>query len=162
MSVVYSRTDIKQYRWEKIGSISASQAALGNDKSYTTINDLDASKVIILTPEDGQPAFELRWKGGGNNDANVINIYAMRGDKDHYRLIATLTITTGQQTDGTDNFVDTIVKSSDSWPDNGFEIFSPGNDDMATMILNTYGYKSFLFIGTTLASLELKLDAARV
>lgn len=164
MTVVYSRAEIKQYRWEAIGSIIASQAALENDKSADLVNALDASKRIILTPDDGTAAFELRFRGGSNNEINVLNVYAMRDDNDHYALIATLTITTGQQTDGTYNFIDTIDKSAaaDSWPDNGIETMSTGNDSIARMILNTYGYKKFLFIAPTLASLNIEMEAARV
>ena len=162
MSITYSRAEIKQYRWQKIGTITSAQSALGNDKSAVLIDALDATKKIVFSPDDGQAAFELRIRGGNNNEANIINLYAMRDDNDHYRLIATLTITTGQQTDGKYNFIDSIDKSNDSWPDNGIEVMNPGNDDIATLVLNTYGYKNFLFIAVTLASLELKMDAARI
>ena len=124
---------------------------------------LDDSKKIILSIVDGQATFEMRFRGGDNNEVNVLNLYAMRDDNDHYALIATLTITTGQQTDGTYNFIDTIDKSSDdTWPDNGIEALSAGNDSIARMILNTYGYKNFLFIAPTLASSNIEIEAARI
>ena len=163
LSVIYSRAEVLQYIWESIGSIDSSQSALENDKSAAYVNALDAAKTIIFSPVDGQVAFEIRIKGGANNEINVINLYAMRGDDDHYTLVATLTVTTGQQTDGNgNNFIDTIAKSNDSWPDNGIEVISNGNDSIARVAMNTYGYSKFLYIVPTLASADLLIDAVRV
>lgn len=162
MAVVYSRSEVLQYIWDSVGTITSSQAALGNDKSAALVNALADAKRIIYSPADGQVAFETRWKGGANNEINVVNVYAMRGDNDHYTPIATLTITTGQQTDGTANFIDTIAKSNDSWPDNGIEVMSNADDGIARVALNTYGYKHFLFTAPTLASADLEMEAAQI
>jgi len=162
MSVVYSRAEVLQYEWLAIGEITSSQAALGSDKSAAYVNALDAGKTIIFTPVDGQVAFEMRFKGGADNEVNIVNVYAMRGDNDHYTLVATLTVTTGQQTDGTSNFIDTISKSNDSWPDNGIEVMNPGNNEIARVAFNTYGYRNFLLLAPTLASSELSMEAVQI
>ena len=162
MAVIYSRAEVLQYLWEEVGDITSSQTALEFDKSASFVNALDSTKTIILPMAEGQVAYELRFRGGSNNEVNVINVYAMRGDNDHYIPIAVFTITTGQQTDGALNFIDTISKSNDAWPDNGIEVISNGNDGVARAALNSYGYKNFLFIAVTLASLDLRMDAVRI
>ena len=157
MGVIYSRAEVLQYIWEAVGTISLSQAALGNDKSAALVNAIASEKAIIYAPVDGQVAFELRFNGGANNDINIINVYAMRGDDDHYTPIATLTLNTGLQS----GFIDSVGKTNDSWPDNGIEVMNT-SDGIARVAMNTYGYKNFLFIAPTLASSDLTIESVRI
>lgn len=147
--------------WVNAGSITTAQTALTTDKSAATVDALAAAKTIIFIPINGQAAFEMRFKGDMTDaDSNVINIYAMRGDDDDYRLIATLTLTTGTQTDGTNLYVDTIVETvAFDWLST-VKVHSPAGNDIGTVAMNTHCYKKFLFIATTLSSTSILVDTA--
>jgi len=151
---------IKQYDWQKIGNISVAGVALTTDKSATTVHALTTS-VTRIKVDDGAIALDIRWRGGVDGDVNVQNLYAMRGDSDHYTLIATLTLTTGTQTDGTYLFVDTIAitAGTEHWAD-AIEAISDAANGIAHISLNTHGFKNFVLLGTTVAS-TLYVDAAR-
>ena len=96
-----------------------------------------------------------------DGDSNVVNMYAQRGSNDDYILLGTLTLTTGTQTDGTNNYVDTIVETAALlWPSD-VEVMSGADDSIGRIAMNTHGYKKLLFIATTLNSTSVLVDVAR-
>ena len=161
MSETYVHNLIAQYEWQKMGDISVAGAALTTDKSAATTHALAATTFVRIKSEDGTVALDLRWRGGTALDNNVQNLYAMRSGDDHYTLIATLTLITGTQTDGTRLFVDTITitDGSEHWVDEIVVVSDEGNG-IAHVSFNTHGYSDFILIGTTVAS-TLFVDAAR-
>jgi hypothetical protein len=142
--------------------ITVAGSALTTDKSDQTVDALASGAKCVMTIPDFWIAMELRFKGVATDaDSNVINIYAQRGSKDDYRLIATLTLTTGTQTDGTNLYVDTIVETvAFRWPST-VDVNSPAGNDMGTVSLNTHGYNKLAFIATTLNSTSIIVDIAR-
>jgi hypothetical protein len=163
MTITYSRLYSRQYHWNTVdGSITSSQAALGNDKSTTIVDAIADANKLTFSLDDGWAAIEIRFRGGANNEANILNLYAKKDSDDHYTPIAVLTLRTGQQTDGTYNFIDTINVSSKSWPDGGMEALSLADDAIARLDMNTYGYKDFLLIATALGSSEIFADVVRI
>jgi hypothetical protein len=158
----YSEKYVKQSDWHNIGNLTTAQAALTTDKSAATVNALTSTGIIVFEAEEGAAAYEFRFRGGDDGDADTVVVYAMRGASDHYTRIATLTLTTGTQTDGTYNFKDTIAVANEMWgnADDMVEISDAANG-IAKLILNILGYSHFLFIATTLNSTKLNIDAAR-
>lgn len=159
----YSSEYAQQYNWKNEGTISSAQSALTTDKSAALINALATAKRVIVTVDDGTVAQNFRFRCSADADSNVINVYAMRGDDDHYQLVATLTLTGGSQVVSTQVFVDTIVltASTDVWPTE-ISINSRANNSVALVSLKTHGYKNFLFIATTLGSAALVVEKARL
>lgn len=155
----YVHNLISQYDWQQKGNISVAGAALTTDKSAATVHALASTTFVRIQAEDGSVALDLRWRGGSDGDVNIQNLYAMRGDSDHYTLIGTLTLTTGTQTDGSKLFVDTITIANENWVD-AIEVISDEANGIAHVSLNTHGYKNFVLLGTTVAS-TLYVDAAR-
>lgn len=162
----YVEQFIKQYKWKNEGNLTTAQAALTTDKSADTVNALTATGILVFQADDGAVTYEFRFRGGDDGDADTVVLYAMRGADDHYTRIATLTLTTGTQSDGTYNFKDTIAVANEKWgssdaaDDDLLEISDAANG-IAKLILNTLGYSHFLFIATTLNSTVLYIDAAR-
>ncbi len=159
MSEVYTHSLIAQYEWQNKGNISVAGSALTTDKSAATVHALTATTFVRIQIDDGVVAFNIRWRGGSDGDSNVHVLYAMRGDDDHYTRIATITLTTGTQTDGTYLFVDTIVITNEKWTDT-IELISDGTNGIAHITFNTHGYKNFVLLGTTVNS-TLYVDVAR-
>ena len=160
-----SKPIVIQYAWRAAGTLTTSQAALTTSKSSATVDALTSTGVVKLQPYVSTVALELRFKGvQTDGDSNVIDVHAMRDPKgtgDHYTLIGTLTLTTGTQTDGTNNFVDTITITSELWIDD-IVVMSDAANGIARVALNTQGYSHFLFIATTLNSTSIIVDAVRV
>ena len=143
----------RQESYQTADSLTASQSALTTDKSQSTVNALASGKKSIIQVPNGNIAVDIRFRStASDGDSKVLNLYAMRGDSDHYTLIATFTLTTGTQVYTTGNrFVDTISKDVEKWTDT----IVVGNDaanGIARIILNTHGYRNFCFIATTLGS----------
>jgi hypothetical protein len=159
MMIGYVHNLVGQYNWLNRGNISVAGSALTTDKSAATVHALTATTFIRIKVDDGTVALDLRWRGGSDGDSNVQNLYAMRGDGDHYTRIATLTFVTGTQTDGTYLFVDTITITNEKWAD-AIEVISDAANGIAHISLNTHGYKNFVLLGTTVAS-TLYVDTAR-
>jgi len=155
----YIVSEADQYGWSAKGNISVAGPALATDKSAATVHALTVTTFVRIQLDDGTVAINLRWRGGTDGDVNIQNLYAMRGDDDHYTLIAVLTLTTGTQTDGTHLFVDTVAAASDKWTDALVDV-SDGANGIGHLALNTHGYKNFVLIGTTVAS-TLYVDMAR-
>lgn len=157
MSTAYPR--MGQHDWAERGSISTAGSLLTTDKSATTAHALTATTFVRLQIPQGTIAFNIRWRGGSDGDSNVHTLYAMRGKSDHYTRIATFTLTTGTQTDGTYLFVDTVTKANEKWTDT-IEVVSDAANGVAHVVLNTHGYTDFLLLGTVVAS-TLFVDIAR-
>lgn len=155
----YIVSEIDQYSWEYKGNISVAGSALDTNKSAATVHALAATTFIRIQPDPGTIAINLRWRGGSDGNVNIQNLYAMRGDDDHYTRIAVITLTTGLQSDGTHLFVDTVASASDKWTDAIVDV-SDGADGIGHLSLNTHGYKNFLLLGTTVVS-TLHVDMAR-
>lgn len=147
-----------QCPWNEEGSISVAGSALTTDKSAATAHALTATTITRIQVPDGTVAINLRWRGGSDGDSNTHVLYGMRGT-DHYTRIATLTLTTGTQTDGTYLFVDTIAIANEKWTDDIVEVSDEANG-IAHLVLNTHGYTDFLLLGTTVNS-TLYIDMAR-
>lgn len=150
--IKYVLQGAKQYPWEFAGSITVSQAALTTAKDYQTVNDLATANRVIITLPDLHMASEFRFITDADSDANVVNLYAMAGNKDYYTLIAILTLTGGTQIAPQSKvFCQTLVISVEQWP-TAMSAQSAASDNIASLILNTHGYKNFLMIATTLAN----------
>lgn len=160
----YSENHIKQYDWNNIGNLTTVQAALTTDKSAATVNALTSTGIVVFEAADGAVTYEFRFRGDTDADSDTLNIYAMRGDSDHYTLIGTITgLVTGTQSDGTYLFKDTITSlDNEKWGNAADMVeISDAANGIAKLILNTLGYSHFLFIATTLNSAVLYIDAAR-
>jgi len=155
--------DGQLYEWENQGSITSQQDALGADKSAATVDALDDAKKIIYEATYRTVSVEMRFKGDMvDGQTNVIDMLAMRGASDDYIPIATLTITTGTQTDGVNLYVDKIVDTVKfQWPSN-VEIMSNENNGIARVAWNIHRYRKFLFIATTLNSNSILIDTSRI
>ena len=156
----YAESHVSQMDWYNPGNLTTVQAALTTNKSATLVNALISTGVVIFDIENGAVAYNFRFRGGTDGQTTTMVLYAMRGDNDHYTRIATLTLTTGTQTDGTYLFIDTIGVANEKWSDDIAEV-SDAADGIAHLGLNTHGYKKFLFIATTLNPAVLYVDAAR-
>jgi hypothetical protein len=162
--VVYARLAVSQYPWVTAGTITTAQTALGADKSSDTVDALASGKTVIISPSLDSVSFDMRFKvtGGNEDDTDVANLYAMRGTDDHYTRILTMTLTKGTQTDGTNNFIDTIVGANEKWGDD-IVIVSDAADGIAHIALNTHGWAKFLVIATTLNNFSsITVDWARI
>jgi len=156
----YSEVHVSQMDWYNIGNLTTVQAALTTDKSADTVHALTSTGIALLRVENGAVAHNFRFRGGTDGQTTVVNLYAMRGTRDHYTRIATLTLTTGTQTDGTYLFIDTIGVSNEKWVDDIVEV-SDGANGIAQLSLNTHGHTRFLFIATTLNPAVLYIDTVR-
>lgn len=166
----YVRESIQQTGWENVNfengrqtSITSTQAALTTDKSATIIDALATAKTAIINAEDGTAALEIRLRAtGSDGNINILNLYAMAGDKDHYTLMGTITATVGTQIFSSGVlFVDTMTFASELWPDD-IVVLSDANNGIARIAWNTQGYKKFLLIATTLVSAAIHIDYRRI
>ena len=155
---------VSQYVFESMGIITAAQAALGTDKSAATTHALAAAGLARKKLPSGTQAILLRFLCSADGDSNVINIYGMLGDNDHYHLAGTYTLTGGKQVDGTIGvFCDTVAESgtTEVWPSDTV-VSSDANDSICTLALKTHGFSNLLIIATTLGSTQLKVEVARI
>lgn len=96
-------------------------------------------------------AAEIRFQTTEDADAHVVEVWGSRG-KDHFTLLATLTLTGGTQ-EGDDDlyFVDTIVPSTQNLPQTGKVCDSAANR-ICRYVVDLCGYSKILILATTLAS----------
>lgn len=160
--IKYTLESSKQYDWEKVNSITATQAALGTAKDAVTVNAIAAANKAIITIPDLQVALGLRFITDDDADANVVNLYAMAGENDFYTLIAILTLTGGTQVaPGTSKvFCDTLVVTSEKWPTT-MSVISPIDNQIASLVINTHGNTKFLLLAVTRAN-TLTVDSRRM
>lgn len=155
---VYAEDHEQQYDWSNVGTLSAAASAPTTNKSRKVVEALES---VVDTLEDGTKAVNYRFLCDSDGDSNVLNMYAMRGD-DHYTLIATLTLTGGTQVDGSIGvFVDTIVVTNEQWPTE-IAVQNDAANGIANIALYTHGYSKFLFLATTFADAEVKVEKARM
>ena len=155
---------IGQESYRLIGTLTAQGSALTTDKSAATVEALATTQCATLVAEDGSVALDIRVRGVmTDDDENVLTVYAMRGDADHYTRIVVLTWTAGTQVySGTNVFADTVAKANEKWPDT-IKLVSDGANGIARAFLNTHGYRRFAFILTTKAvgTTSVMLESAR-
>jgi hypothetical protein len=150
---VYTLTGAEQRSWQKpCADLSTVQAALGADKSAATVRALTATGINRIPIPPLASAMSFRFLTGADTNADVVEIYAIRGDNDDYELVVGVTLTGGKQTNGSKFYEDTavVVASSESWP-TAVKFDSTALDSVARVTLNTHGYSEFLLIATTLA-----------
>lgn len=166
--ITLARISVPQNSWREIGVLTTSQVALTTDKSAAIVNALTSTGIVIFPPTDNTVAVDFRFRGvASDGDNNTLNLYAMRGDSDHYTRIATLALTTGTQRYSTTQvystanfFVDTIAITNEKWGDDIVDV-SDADNGIAHIVLNTHGYSNFLFIATTLNSASIIIEVAR-
>ena len=150
---VYSNPAVDQHDWKPVGAnLTTVQAALGTDKSAATVRALTGTGITRYIVPESVSAISLRFLTGADANADILNLYAIRGDG-HYELVCGITLTGGKQVDGDVGvFCDTavVVGSTEVWP-TSLSFSSQGDDGVAKLTLNTHGYSEFLFIATTLA-----------
>ena len=131
-------------------TITTSQAALTTDKSATLVDALASTKTAFLRPPNGTIALELRFRGlMADGYVNVLNLYGMRGEEDHYTLMVTLTLKTGTQVYSAGNrFVHTITKTNEKWWDS-IDVINDEANGIARVGFNTHGYSDFVLIATS-------------
>ncbi len=155
---------VDQYEWNPVPpTLTTAQAALGTDRSAATVEALTSTGIAIIEVPNGQPAMHFRFRTEADGDANTIELYAMRGENDHYQKVAILTITGGTQVDGDVGvFCDTVAISANTevWPTALAASPTTGANGIALFSLNTHGYKKFLFIATTKAGASFQIDKA--
>lgn len=150
--------------WVCAGSITAESTALAaTGRAVATADATGATKVVVVRHADARPrAMLLRFRSDGSNNVDsVLNLYAARGPDD-YTLVATLTITQGQQLDsGTIYFVDTIVATAEETLLDGEEGICT-TDQIAQYYMRTMGFDRFLFQATDLDTTTVYIDMAAI
>ncbi len=149
----FSRSYISQTYWNEIGTITLEQTVLAGsagELADAAVEALADTIKVIYRPENGTVAFEVRFYADGGDDIDsVVEMYAGAG-VDHYRRVASLTITEGDNLYATGlTFVQTIAQANNDWivaP----AIISTADNHFASYAINTYGYDRFLFIASDL------------
>ncbi len=156
MTLNYSVPAVDQHPWVPQKQLTTVQAALGTDKSETTVQALTATGISRYKVPTLVSAISLRFITGADANADVLNVYALRNSLDgvdgHYEKVCGITLTGGKQVIGSEVFSDTavVVASSEVWP-TALAFSSQADDGVAKLSLNTHGYKEFLFAASTLA-----------
>lgn len=151
-------------KWFNAGNITSQEAALDVDeRDVVSAEALASTKTIIITPPGNVHAILLRFRADGNADVDSeLQLYAARGDNDHYSRVATLTITTGtQDTDtSTIHFVDKIAATNEETlfdPEEGAGTSNANFIDY--YYFRTLGFDRFLLIANDLDSTTVYCDA---
>jgi len=156
---------LKQNYWQAGGEITARQGLLAvSALTHAAVKALgDASKVLIEIPQ-GWLAGEFRfYSDSAENTGDVVEIYAAStsdSKPDHYRHVATLTLTNGLQEKDANTFIDTISAVS-SWLTNKGAV-SPANNTFASYAMNFHGHSHILAIASTLNSTTLGCEYKKV
>ena len=146
-------------RWINVGTITAASTAFGvTARDVATVDALATAYTVKLSPPlPGPYAILLRFRSDGDeNDQNVLQMYAARGN-DHYCRVAQLTLDQGKQIQtGNIYFVDTITPASED------ALFDGEESNLTDMIGYYYcrviGCDRFIFIATTLATTTVYVD----
>ncbi len=152
----YSVPAVDQHPWVPMKSLTTVQAALGTDKSETTVQALTATGISRYLVGDLVSAISLRFRTGADANGDILNLYALRDSLDgvdgHYELVCGITLTGGKQVNPDGVFCDTavVVGTTEVWP-TSLAFSSQADDSVAKLTFNTHGYKEFLLIATTLA-----------
>ncbi|HDZ39370.1 MAG TPA: hypothetical protein ENH62_14025 [Marinobacter sp.] len=149
------------------GEITVAHAALTNaQRKVSAIGNVlgSTNSLTVDLSHRTEEFLELRAYGTGiDADSNILEVYAARGENDDYTHVGTLTCTTGTMVvrGGSDLYIDTFSWSA---TDDAFELFTVngGNNDVAKAWLNTNGYDRLLFVVSTLASTDFRIEVAFV
>jgi hypothetical protein len=141
--------------FETLGTITTQGTTLAvggrawtNVKSY--FNAPSATYVAWKVPIDANAA-EFRFQTTADADAQVVSVWGACG-KDHFTLLAILTLTGGTQVgDSSKVFVDTIVASSEGLFQSG-KVMDSATNRICRYGVDLNGYSKLLFIATTLAA----------
>ena len=155
----YSEEFQFDYKWQSLGNLTATASISATDKSKAAVEALEC---VVDEVDPGTVAVNYRFLCDANAKAQIVDVYAMRGN-DHYTRICTLALTGGQAVYGAAAvFCDTVVVSNEEWPTK-IGAASPVNDDIASIAINTHGYSSILFLATTFGSTNaLQIQKARI
>lgn len=156
---------LKQNFWRAGGEITVQQALLGaSSLTHAAVKALaDTNKVIIEIPQ-GWLAGEFRFSSdSADNTSDVVELYAAStsdSKPDHYRHVATLTLTNGTQEKDGNTFIDTISASS-QWLTNKGAV-SPANNTFGSFAMNFHGHSHILAIASTLGSSTIGIEYKKV
>ena len=167
----YKRLATLPSRFERVGTIEATGTTLAvAGRAWSDVSSYFAAASSTYpaysVPKDIN-AISVRFQTTADDDAHVVEMWGSRG-KDHFTLLATLTLTGGtQEGDGSladvDTalyFVDTIVPTTQNLPQVGKVCDSAANR-ICRYVVDLCGYDKLVFIATTYAaSTELRIDAA--
>ena len=149
-------------RWNKAGTITTASTTFGvTARDVATVDALATAYTAKVSPPlPGPYAMLLRFRSdGAENDANVLEMWAARGN-DHYYRIAILTLAQGTQIDtGSIYFNDTITPGEEEKLFDGEEQSTTANR-IAHYYCRVLGCDRFIFIATTLASTTVYVDCA--
>jgi len=161
----YVRQAVKAYTWKYEGEMSVEGSALTTDKSAATAHALTSTTFVRIQPNENTVSLELRFRVNGTaNLDDVVNLYAMAGNSDHYTLMGTLTLTAGTQTDGTYLFCDGIEIANELWIDDIVTLHDEGSagNGIGRVCFNTQGYNNFLLVVTDLDNTAIRVDSRRI
>jgi hypothetical protein len=156
---------LKQNFWRAGGEITVQQALLGASAlTHAAVKALaDANKVIIEIPQ-GWLAGEFRfYSDSADNTSDIVELYAAStsdSKPDHYRHVATLTLTNGTQEKDANTFIDTI-NAAITWLTNKGAV-SPADNTFASFAMNFHGHSHILAIASTLGSTTLGMEYKKV
>jgi len=158
----------RQYPWENIADLTATEPALGGgERNSTYVTALGSTKMGVYSPKNGQVAFELRARADGTSGggSSVVEMYAAAkdivADLFFYRRVCSLEITQGtgeywpSATDpnpATIFFCDEFGVENNTWLTPPIDCGVNGSNDYASYVLNIHGYAKFAFIMSTLGT----------
>jgi hypothetical protein len=152
----YSRLATISKPWETVGMISTQGTTLAVDgRAWSDVQGYfygtQTTYLGYAVPQTLN-AGDIRFQTTADGDQHVVEIWGTRISGDHFTLLATLTITGGQQVGNNGlYFVDTITASNENLFHNG-RVVDSGNNRIARYAVDLNGYRQLLFIATTLAS----------
>jgi hypothetical protein len=145
-------------KWVNLGNITA--AATDHAVTARGVATVEAvTGELTLKPGVLVPyAVLFRFRSDGSEDVDsVLQVYAARGDGDHYHKVAQLTVVQGQQLDtGSIYFVDTITPASEDALFDGEE--SNIANHIAHYYMRWFGCDRLSFICTDLDSTTVYID----
>lgn len=153
----YSSQFEGQYQWIEAGTITVAEPALAvNERDNASVEALADTKKVIIRPDDGTKALELRFRFDASSA--IFQIYAARGE-DYYTRVCTATIGPSNQICSVGIFGDTITLSNQEW--HGLVAEQSVSDFIGRIRLETLGYDRFLIIASTLTATTAYIDYAR-
>jgi len=159
-------TYVNKQPWGLVGSITASKAALGTTgRKASDVAAFTAGSYALWEVPLRINTAEIKFSTTTDLDAQVVNVYAARGNSD-YVFVATLTLVGGAQTGPNSNvYVDTIDGGdTQRWKANSIEVINGASaDHIARWRIDLDGYSRLLFIATTLVtSSTLRIEGSGV
>jgi len=153
VNISNSKIVSSQDLWQLIGTISVAGTTLAvGSRAWSDVKSYFATASTAYLAWDvpiGAYGVEFRFQTTTDADADVVEIWGACG-KDHFTLLATLTLTGGtQEGDSSLVFVDTIVASTENLVNSGKVMDSAANR-ICRYAVDLCGYSKLLFISTTL------------